>query len=92
LAERGDDEARIGLALSVLGFGDHPPVAAPTVARRPHEVLEAPGGDAGCLALHGRFAKLGRDLLDQPHVLRQAEQVIDAVFLTPHHQGLARKA
>jgi hypothetical protein len=83
LAIRGDDEAWIGLALGVLGFADDPPAAAPAVACRPHEVLEAPGGGAGRGALFGSLGEFDRDLLDQAYVARQAEQVIDAAFFTP---------
>ena len=40
--ERGDDEARIGLAVGPCLLGDDPAFAASTVARGPHEVGEAP--------------------------------------------------
>src|SRR5260370_35481 len=92
LAERGHDEARIGLALGVLGLADDPPAAAPAIERRPQEVLEAPRRDAGEGALDRRLGKFGRDLLDQAGVARQAEQVVDAAFLTPRRRGLAGKA
>src|SRR6185437_10926443 len=39
--QRGDDEARIGLALGPLGLGDDATPAAPAVDRTPLEVLEA---------------------------------------------------
>ena len=76
----------------MLGLADDPSPAAPAVERRPQEVLEAPRRGAGYGALHRRLGKLLGDLLDQPRIARQAEQVVDAVFLTPRHQGLAGKA
>ena len=90
--QRGDDEARIGLALGPLGLGDDPAPAAPAVARRPGEVLEATGRLAGCLAQFGGLGKLGFDLADQPAVARQTEQEVDAVVLAPHHQIVSGKA
>src|SRR5712692_4477834 len=39
--KRSDHKARIGFPLRPLGLGDNPPPAAPAVARRPPEVLEA---------------------------------------------------
>ncbi len=50
LAERGDDEARVGLALGPFRLADDAPPARPTVERGVAEVLEAAGG------LAGRFA------------------------------------
>lgn len=91
VAQGGDDEAWIGLALGMLCFADDPPAAAPAVERRPHEVLEAPCRSTGRGALFGSLGKLLGDLLDQPRIARQAEQVVDAAFLTPRHQGLAGK-
>jgi hypothetical protein len=38
--EQGDDKARIGLALGELRLGDDAPLAAPTLARQPLELLE----------------------------------------------------
>src|SRR5260370_16366568 len=42
LAERGHDEARIGLALGVLALADDPPAAGPPIERRPPESLQTP--------------------------------------------------
>src|SRR5215468_6453380 len=40
--ERGDDEARIGVAVRPLSFGDNPALAAPALACPPLELLETP--------------------------------------------------
>src|ERR1700760_1227382 len=45
--QRGDDEARIGLALGPFSLADDAPDAAPAVQRRPAEVLEAASGLGG---------------------------------------------
>src|SRR3954468_14740387 len=90
--ERGDDKPRIGLAAGHLGLADDPAMAAPTVQRRPHEVLEAPRRLAGPDALHRRHQQLGLDRLLQTLVTRQAEQVVHPVRLAPSHQHLAGKA
>jgi len=47
LAQGGEDEARIGLALCPLGFGDDPAAARPAVERGIAEVPEPAGGPAG---------------------------------------------
>src|SRR3954447_14987855 len=73
-AQRGDDEARVGLARpppcyrDTLGLGDDATLAAPAVARLPGEVPEAAGRLAGLLAELGRGGELGFDLLNQPGV------------------------
>src|SRR5439155_21165265 len=90
--QRGDDEARIGLALGPLGFGDDAAPAAPAVARRPHEVLEASRRLAGSLALLLGLAELGRDLVDEPGVAGKTEEEVDAVGLAPCHQVVAGEA
>jgi hypothetical protein len=96
-AQRGDDEARVGLARprrcsgEPLGLGDDAALAAPAVARLPGEVPEAAGRLAGLLAQLGRGGELGLDLLDQPGVARQAEQEVHRVVLAPRHQRLAGK-
>jgi hypothetical protein len=90
--ERGDDEARVCLALGPLGLGDDAALSAPALARRPGEVLEAAGGLVGLLALRLRRGEFGRNRLDEAPVLRQPEEVIDAVRLAPRHESLAREA
>src|SRR5690606_22434572 len=42
--ERGDDEARVGLALCPLSLGHDPPPTAPALAGGPHEVPEPAAG------------------------------------------------
>ena len=60
-SERGDDEARVGFALRQFGPGDGAALAAQAFARYPGKVLEPAGRIAGCLAILGRFGKLGRN-------------------------------
>jgi hypothetical protein len=48
----------------MFGLADDPPAAAPTVARRPQEVLEAPRRSAGDGALRGSLGQLALDLFD----------------------------
>src|SRR6266700_30027 len=91
-SERGDDETRIGFPLRPFGLGDDPAPAAPGPARRPEEGLEAALRPAGAPALGGDKIKLGLDLGDEPLVLRQPEQEIDAVGLAPGHEVLPREA
>jgi hypothetical protein len=96
--QRGDDEARVGLARprrcsgEPFGLGDDAALAAPAVACLPGEVLEAARRFAGLLAQLGSRGELGFDLTDQPGVARQAEQKVDAVGLAPAHQPVASKA
>ena len=47
------DEARIGLVFCPFGLGHDPAPAAPALARRPHEALEAALRPAGASALGG---------------------------------------
>ena len=90
--QRGDDKARVGLALGPFGLGDDAAFVAPTVARSPGKVLEATRRLAGFLALLGGLGEFALDLLDQAAVLGQAEQKVDAVGLAPSHQPVAGKA
>src|SRR5580693_6397416 len=89
--QRGDDKARIGFAASPFRLGDDPPFAAPALARLPDEVTEAPRRFASALAVLLRRGEFGLDLSDEPTVLGQAKQEIDAVGLAPRHQRLASK-
>ena len=88
IPQRGEDEARIGFAVGPFGLGDDPALAAPALARTPHEVLEAA---LWLAAARAGPRQLGLDLRDQPGVLGQAEQIIDPVGLAPRHQGFAGK-
>ena len=90
-SQRGDDKARIGFAAGPFRLGDDPPFAAPALARLPDEVTEAPRRFASALALLLRRGEFGLDLSDEPTVLGQAKQEIDAVGLAPRHQRLASK-
>ena len=71
--QRGDDNARVGLALGPFGLGDDAAFVAPTVARSPGKVLEATRRLAGFPALLGGLGEFALDLLDQAAVLGQAE-------------------
>src|ERR671910_3586968 len=90
--ERGDDEARVGLAAGPLGLADDASSARPAVEGGPAEVAEAPGG----LACPGRVVlgpgEVDGEFLDQARVARQAEDEVDAVALAPGHQRLADEA
>ena len=81
--QRGDDEARIGLATGPLGLADDAARPAPAVQCRPGKVLEAPGRPAGLLAVLACGGQFGSDFGREPVVLGQAEQIIDAVRLAP---------
>src|SRR5215831_8251594 len=83
--ERGNDEARIGVAVRPLSFGDNPALAAPALARPPLELLETPCWLAGTLAflLDGR--ELTGDLGIKPIVLGQSEDKMHAVRFAPGH-------
>ena len=91
--QRGDDEAGIGLALRIHS-------ALATTRRRGSSCRASSSGSRRSGGPAGRCAsasllgpgELVVDLLDQPGVARQAEQVVDAVLLAPGHQRLPRKA
>ena len=90
--ERGYHKARIGFSSSPFGLGHHAPPPAPAAARRPPEVLEAPRRLASTLALRRSPIKLVLDQGDEPVVLGQSEEEVDAIRLAPGHQFLAREA
>ncbi len=90
--ERGDDEARIGLALGPFGFADDAATSAPARARRVPEVLEAPRRLAGPPALRLGLSHVPLDLLGQPFVAGQTEHEVHAIGLAPRHQALACEA
>ena len=81
--ERGDGEARIGLAMGPFRLADDAAFAAPTVARGLYEVREAPRRGGALPAI-----RLGRR---QTVAARQAEQVIHPVGLAPRYRFLARE-
>src|SRR3981189_2103245 len=66
--ERGDDEARIGLALRPLRLGDDAALLAPAIERTPLEILEAARRTAGLLGRGFRRGKLLFDHGDQAGV------------------------
>ena len=80
------------MAPSPLGLGHDPAPAAPALARRPHEALEAALRPAGASALGGDEIKLGRNLADEPLVARQPEQEVNAIGLAPSHQVIPCEA
>ena len=91
--ERGDEEARIGLALRPLGFGDHPARKRPAIPRFPAlQDLEAARRVLGAIALAAGLSQLAADRLHQALVPGQTEDVVDAVVLAPRHQIVAGKA
>src|ERR1700728_2172228 len=89
LAQRGHDEARIGLALCPFRLADHPAPARPTVERGIAEVLVAAGGLAGRGGLRFGLKEFDRDLLDEPRIARQAEHEVHPVVFAPGHQRFA---
>src|SRR5271165_4373655 len=89
LFQRGDDEARIGLALCPFRLADYPAPARPTVERRIEEVLEAAGRLAGARRLLLGLRQFDVDFVDEPGVAGEAEHEVDPVRLAPGHQRLA---
>ena len=59
--QRGDDEARVGLATSPLGLADDPALPAPAVQRRLAEVLEAACRLASCSLMLACRDQFGSD-------------------------------
>src|SRR5262249_53341316 len=89
--QRGDNEARVGLAAGPFGLADDAARPAPAVQRRPGKVLKAPRWPGGLLAVPARGVQFGGDRRGETGILGQAEQEIDAVPLAPPHQLLASK-
>ena len=83
-AERGDDEARIGLALRPLGLADDAAPAAPALARRPQEVLEAARRLAGGRAL-GRRPRPARPRSRRPAARCGPGRTRKSTPLASHH-------
>src|SRR5258708_40100131 len=81
--QRGDDEARIGLALGPLGLGDDATPAAPTVDRAPLEVLEAARRLAALLGRCPRSDELRLDHGGPALGARQREHIIPARVFPP---------
>ena len=91
--ERGDDEARIGLACVHSALADDAAPAVPAVAGGPQEVLEAARGPAGALGSPPWPAASSAAISpDQPGVAGQAEQVIDAHCSRTRPSALAGEA
>src|SRR5207302_6967067 len=90
--ERGDDEARIGFALRPLGLGDDAARAAPALAGRPSELLEAARRRSRGSALLLRRHEVNPDRAVEAGVLGQPQDEVDRMGLAPRHQRLARKA
>jgi hypothetical protein len=89
--ERGDDKARIGLALRPFRLADHPPWTVPVFRCLPVEVAEPAGWLAGRGAFGRGRREFGVDFHNQACVTCEAEEVIDSVSLAPGHQGIATK-
>jgi hypothetical protein len=89
--DRSDDESRVCFSFGPLGLGDDAPLAAPAVAGRPFEVLEAAGRLGGLSALLLRFGQFVGNRAGEAGVARQAEDVIDRIGFAPPHQGIAGK-
>ena len=91
LAERGDDETRVGLALGPFRLADHATAARPAVERGIAEVLEAAGGLAGARRLFLGLRQFDVDFVDEPRVAGEAEHEVDPVLFAPCHQCFARE-
>ena len=89
LVQRGDDEARIGLAVCPFRLGDDPAPARPAVERRITEVPEAASGLAGRGRLRLGLQEFDADLFDQPRIASEPEDEVHPVRLAPGHQRLA---
>ena len=76
----------------MLGFGDDPPRATPAILRRVEELREHSGGRLGLHVLLLGLRHLGSDLFLQTRILRQSEDVVDALALAPGHQFLPAEA
>ncbi len=85
--QRGHDEARVGAFVAAarhpLRLGDHPPAAVPAVFRCPAEVGEAALRLAGCFGVMLCPSEFDGDVIDETRVAGEAEEVVDAVLLTP---------
>ena len=92
LLERGDDEARIGLARCPFRLADHPAAARPAVERGVAEVLEAAGGPACGRRLRLGLSEFRLDLRHRPGIAGEAEHEVDPVCFAPSHQRLAGEA
>ena len=87
LVQRGDDEARIGLAVCPFRLGDDPAPARPAVERRIAEVLEAASGLAGRGRLRLGLQEFDADLFDQPRIAGEPEYEVHLVHLL--HQAIS---
>jgi hypothetical protein len=73
-------------------LGDDPPLARPTVRRRPRELLVAARRHSARLRRAPGRGKLALDHHGEPGVARRAEQIIDPIGFASGHQGLAGEA
>ena len=76
----------------MLGLADHPPPPVPAVAGGIEEVLEPARRLARLLVFGLCPGQIDGDLVEEPAVAGQAEEVIDALLLAPGHQLLAGEA
>jgi hypothetical protein len=68
-AQRGDDKTGIGGTFGPFRLGNDPTLTAPTVARRPLELLEPACRLAGCFAILLGLTQFGGDLGEETVVL-----------------------
>ena len=89
LGQRGDDEARVGLAGQMLGLGDDAALAGPACEGGVGELREPPGGPAPSLCVGLCAGQLSADPAGEPGVAGEADGIVDAVVLAPGQQLLA---
>ena len=87
----GDHEARVGALGQVLGLGDHPPGARPTLAGAITQLPKPPGGQTRLHMASPGLAQRLRNPFLQPLIARQAQQVTHAIGLAPTHYLLSAK-
>src|SRR5262249_60796291 len=83
--QAGDDEARVGAFLQMLGFAYHAAFSTPTLQRLILKISEDPRRSARRFELLFRFRQLRLKQLLQSFVLCLAEEVINLVALAPGH-------
>src|SRR3954451_3115994 len=90
--QRGDDEARVGSLVQMLGFPDDPAFSRPALACLVTQLAKQASGLARALLL---LASLGEGLGEHrppTAIASQPEDVIDLVTFAPVHQFLPAEA
>lgn len=91
--QRGDHEARVGLAVYPLRLGDHAARARPPPARLSfRELAVAARRLAGAPERVPREHQLALDCHDEARIARQPDHTKDAVFLAHAHKVVGREA